>query len=167
MQGWLVDDLAPILSRTAPPMAEGPHLPAQSPEDRVFAALSALSEISPRDAMEGMLAAQMVAVHASALDCLRSAAAPGLTGRDRHLEFRDAARLLALYERQLKLRDDRRNPRLDRSVAGRNWTGPGGRHYDDHYGSGTVWGGKYWVSAQAKPARVRQKAPTTTGKSDG
>ena len=167
VQGWLVGDLAPVLARTAPPETGGARLaapgagadagpaPGQSPDDRLIAAVSALCEISPRDAMEGMLAAQMVAVHASALDCLRSAAAPGLTGRDRHLEFRDAARLLNLYERQLKLRDDRRNPVLARSIAGRNWTGPGGRHYDDHYGSGTVWGSKYWVSARAKPARVR------------
>ena len=157
VQGWLVDDLAPVLARTAPPPPEGAHLPVSAPEDRVFAALSALSEIGPRDAMEGMLAAQMVAVHASALDCLREAAMPGLKGRDRHTELRDAARLLGVFERHLRLRDDRRNPRLARSVAGRSWNKTGARHDDDFYGCGAGWGGEYWVSAQAKPAQVRGK----------
>ena len=142
-------------NQAALPEPDGPHLPAQSPEDRVFAALSALSEIGPRDAMEGMLAAQMVAVHASALDCLRGAAASGLKGRDRHTELRDAARLLGVFERHLKLRDDRCNPRLTRSVAGRSWNRDGARHDDDYYGCGMGWGGQYWVSAQARPARVR------------
>ena len=53
------------------------------------AARAALAGIAPRDPLEGMLAAQMVAAHETAMDCFRRAQMAGQTfeGRRQNLEF--------------------------------------------------------------------------------
>ncbi len=53
------------------------------------AAQDALAGIAPRDPLEGMLAAQMVATHETAMDCFRRAQLAGQTfeGRRQNLEF--------------------------------------------------------------------------------
>jgi hypothetical protein len=53
------------------------------------AARDALKGIAPRDPLEGMLAAQMVATHETAMDCFRRAQVAGQTfeGRRQNLEF--------------------------------------------------------------------------------
>ena len=108
---WLVNDVAFAL--TAPPA-----LGDEARQDRVCAAVTALCDIAPRDAIEGMLAAQMVAVHSAALDCLRRAADPVSGDRARDVDLRHAARLLNVFHRQTRIRDDRRNPVLAHSVTG-------------------------------------------------
>lgn len=108
---WLVNDVAFAL--TAPPaLGDGAR------QDRVCAAVTALCDIAPRDAIEGMLATQMVAVHSAALDCLRRAADPVSGDRARDVDLRHAARLLNVFHRQTRIRDDRRNPVLAHSVTG-------------------------------------------------
>lgn len=72
------------------------------------AAYALLQELQPRDAAEGMLAAQMVAVHGAAMDYLRRAAQPGCGQAAREAAMRDAARLLMLFPRQLAHYDRRR-----------------------------------------------------------
>jgi len=110
---WLVNDVAFAL--TSPPA-----LGDAARQDRVCAALTALCDIAPRDAIEGMLAAQMVAVHSASLDCLRRAADPASGAQDgcRNTELFHAARLLSVFHRQARFRDDRRNPQLTRSLTG-------------------------------------------------
>ena len=90
-----------------------PGFGAQARADRVCAAVSAMCDIGPRDTLEGMLAAQMIAVHSAALDSLRRAAEPAA-------DLRHAARLLSVFQRQIWVRDDRRNPVLARSLTGRH-----------------------------------------------
>lgn len=126
VQGWLVNDLA--ISLNMPPSPAGPargDTGSLAPEDRVYAAVSALCDIAPRDTLEGMLAAQMVAVHSAATDCLRRAADGDAVDRMRHTDLRHAARLLNVFERQLRLRDDRRNPAARRGGGGRFRAAPG------------------------------------------
>lgn len=113
VHGWLVNDVAGAL-------ALPPALDTAAREDRVCAAVSAMCAIAPRDPIEGMLAAQMVAVHSAALDCLRRAAEPVAADRARDADLRHAARLLHVFQRQMRVRDDRRNPLLARSLAGRH-----------------------------------------------
>src|SRR4051794_23717872 len=48
---------------------------------RRAAIAAALKDIAPRDPLEGMLAAQLVAVHNAAMDCLRHAFHPEQTGQ--------------------------------------------------------------------------------------
>jgi len=110
---WLVNDLSFALNMS-------PVLDTPARADRVCAAVSAMCDIGPRDTLEGMLAAQMVAVHSAALDCLRRAAEPVAAGRARDTDLRQAARLLNVFQRQMWVRDDRRNPVLARSLTGRH-----------------------------------------------
>ena len=77
VHGWLVNDLSFALN--TPPALDafnpnGPGSDGQARADRVCAAVSAMCDIGPRDTLEGMLAAQMIAVHSAALDSLRRAA---------------------------------------------------------------------------------------------
>lgn len=133
VQGWLVNDLSFALCTPPALVAAGlggqvddgqspgwPDIDAQAREDRVCAAVSALCDIAPRDTLEGMLAAQMVAVHSASLDCLRRAAEAGAADRARECDLRHAARLLNVFQRQMRVRDDRRNPVLARSLTGRH-----------------------------------------------
>lgn len=128
VQGWLVNDLSfalhtPPLLETAGLYASGCEASARggpAQEDRVCAAVSAMCDIAPRDTLEGMLAAQMVAVHSASLDCLRRAAEAGGADRARDADLRHAARLLNVFQRQMRVRDDRRNPVLARSLTGRH-----------------------------------------------
>jgi hypothetical protein len=118
VQGWLVNDLSFALSM--PPALDTPGLGPHARADRVCAAVAAMGDIGPRDTLEGMLAAQMVAVHAAALDSLRRAAEPVAAARARDADLRHAARLLNVFQRQMRVRDDRRNPVLAHSLTGRH-----------------------------------------------
>jgi hypothetical protein len=69
---------------------------------RMKAVLAALEEINPQDGVEGMLAAQMVATHNAALECLRRAAIPDQTPECLDMSFRHAEKLMASYLRQLE-----------------------------------------------------------------
>lgn len=68
---------------------------------RATAAMAALKNLAPQDAGEGMLAAQMVAVHNIGMDCLIRAM--GAKGDDKAMEthMRQGGRFLQLYLKQL------------------------------------------------------------------
>jgi hypothetical protein len=65
------------------------------------AAVAALAALKPRDALEGMAAAQIVIVHQAAADCMRKAMAQK-TPEAQDLCFRQAMRLMAMFQRQLE-----------------------------------------------------------------
>lgn len=75
---------------------------------RAAGALSLLEGIKPEDEIEGMLAAQMVATHSAAMECLRRAMIPTLSliGRDQNLKH--ATKLLSIYSRQIETLDKHR-----------------------------------------------------------
>ncbi len=73
----------------------------------VLAALEAAMALAPRDPLEGMLVAQMTAVHAAALRCLGRAAASAGDAQLEALYLRLAARLLHLFQRQSETLDRR------------------------------------------------------------
>ena len=81
-------------------------LPAELSEEerfrRVRAAIAALRGIKPQDEIEGMLATQMVATHAAAMECLRRSMIQkqSCDGRDNNL--RHAAKLLSIFAKQLE-----------------------------------------------------------------
>ena len=74
----------------------------------VEAALDALTAINPRDGFEGILASQMVAVHESAMECLRRAQYPNQTFEARDTNLKNATKLLQLYVRQVEALDKHR-----------------------------------------------------------
>lgn len=80
----------------------------EDPQSVAEAALDALAAINPRDGFEGILASQMVAVHESAMDCLRRAQHPGQTFEARDMNLKNAAKLLQLYVRQVEALDKHR-----------------------------------------------------------
>ena len=72
------------------------------------AALAALEGIAPQDELEGQLAAQMVATHNAAMECLRSAMIEGQTIDGRDINLKHAVKFFALYCRQLETLDKHR-----------------------------------------------------------
>lgn len=152
VHGWLVNDLSFALN-TPPaldaPGFDGPGYNGQAREDRVCAAVAAMCDIAPRDTLEGMLAAQMIAVHSAALDSLRRAAEPDSADRARDADLRHAARLLNVFQRQMRVRDDRRNPVLAHSLTG--------RHAPD------AAGGPPAVRVAPAPQEAPKEAPDETG----
>ncbi len=87
-------------------------LPESTPEATRLsagqAALAALEGIKPSDEVEGLLAAQMVATHAAAMECLRRAMIPGQTFEGRDNNLKHATKLLGMYARQLEALDKHR-----------------------------------------------------------
>lgn len=63
--------------------------------------VGAMREIAPRDGVEGLLAAQMVAVHAAAQECYRRAALPEQTFAGRDMALRHGTRLSRLFTEQM------------------------------------------------------------------
>jgi hypothetical protein len=64
--------------------------------------------IKPTDDVERMLAAQMVATHTGAMECLRRAAVEGQTFAGRDLNLKHAAKFLTIYARQVEALDKHR-----------------------------------------------------------
>ncbi len=89
--------LAPITGSTAEERREG-----------VAATVHALKALGPRDVVEGLLAAQMVAVHAAAFECLRRANLEHQSPEGRERNLRHVAKLAGLYVRQVDTLDRRR-----------------------------------------------------------
>ncbi len=72
------------------------------------AAYDAMTQIAPRSELEGMLAAQMIATHNAAMECLRRAMIPDQALPSRDANLKHAAKLMSLYERQLAALDKHR-----------------------------------------------------------
>lgn len=80
----------------------------QKQDDAILAAVAALEAIAPTDGVEGMLAAQMVATHEAAMECLRRAMLSQQTFEGRDQNLKHATKLLGIYERQLGALDKHR-----------------------------------------------------------
>jgi hypothetical protein len=71
-------------------------------EKTLNGSLGALHGINPGDEVEAMLAAQMVATHLAAMECLRWARAPGQTFEGRDMNLRHATKLSRTYTMQVE-----------------------------------------------------------------
>ena len=67
-----------------------------------------LEGIKPQDEIEGMLAAQMVATHSAAMECLRRAMIQNQPALGREQNLKHAAKLLSIYSRQIETLDKHR-----------------------------------------------------------
>jgi hypothetical protein len=76
--------------------------------ERALSAILMLQKIKPQDGIESLLAAQMVATHSAAMECLRRAMNPEhtLAGCDQNLKH--AAKFLSIYMQQVGALDKRR-----------------------------------------------------------
>ena len=75
---------------------------------RLTTVLEGLRDVAPRDPLEGMLAAQMVGVHAAAMECLRRAMAANATFEGRDMNLGQANRLSCTYAALLGALDQHR-----------------------------------------------------------
>jgi hypothetical protein len=77
-------------------------------KDLFMSAISALRGLKPKDEIEGMLGGQMLATHNAAMECLRRAMIPDQTFEGRDQNLKHAAKLLAIYTRQIETLDKHR-----------------------------------------------------------
>ncbi len=81
-------------------------MPAElSDEERlqhIRSAIAAMRGIKPQDEVEGMLASQMVATHAAAMECFRRSIIQEQSIKGRDSELRHAAKLLSIFAKQLE-----------------------------------------------------------------
>jgi hypothetical protein len=77
-------------------------------QEAVNAAVAALKGLAPNDALEGMLATQMVATHNAAMECLRRSQLDGQSFEGRDQNLKHAVKLLATYARQVEALDRHR-----------------------------------------------------------
>jgi len=103
------------------------ELPEGEENRRLAAAMALMKEIAPRNGLEGMLAAQMVGVHGTAMDCLHRAMQPGQSGEVRNRELQHATRLLGLCARQIEALDRHRAEGRSRLLVEHVHVGAGGR----------------------------------------
>jgi hypothetical protein len=79
-----------------------PESASEEEQDRhLQSAIALLQGIKPTNEIEGMLATQMVATHSAAMECLRRAMLQSQTFEGREQNLKHAAKLLAIYARQM------------------------------------------------------------------
>ena len=110
---------------------------------RQQAALAALRDAAPRDALEGMLAAQMVALHHAAMECLRRAHLPEQASEVRQANLGQAGKLSRTYATLLEALDKHRGKGAAAGGQGRagqrRGRRPGDRGGGDARGRGRGW----------------------------
>ena len=75
---------------------------------KTLTALEMLASLEPEDVFEGMLCAQIVGAHNSAMECLRIANLSGQTMEGREFGIRSAAKLQSVYVRLVEALDKHR-----------------------------------------------------------
>ncbi len=87
-------------------------LPASLPKEehvrQIKAAIAMLEGIQPQGEIEGLLAAQMVAAHNAAMECLRRAMREGQPFAIRDQSLKHAAKFMSMYARQVEVLDKHR-----------------------------------------------------------
>ena len=85
-----------------------PGMTDQEHQATIKAVVAGLKSVAPADGMESMLAAQMVATHNVAMDCLRRAQLDGQSFEGRDLNLKHATKLLATSARLMEAIDRHR-----------------------------------------------------------
>lgn len=99
----------PLQNRLLNQAVNASRLPqGQQEVEGMIATLAALEAVAPTDAVEGMLAAQMIGTHEAAMECLRRAMIPDQTFEGRDANLKHAAKLTQIYARQMEALDKHR-----------------------------------------------------------
>ncbi|MFB3094583.1 MAG: hypothetical protein ACE10O_01845 [Candidatus Acidiferrales bacterium] len=72
---------------------------------RIGSAFSLLKQIKPQNELEGLLAAQIIGVHETAMECLQQSRLPAQTPAGRDLNLKHAAKFMGLFTKQLEALD--------------------------------------------------------------
>jgi hypothetical protein len=109
MTGSADENRALVLFRQVASTLWAPEALSQEQRSKnIQAVAAALKDLAPGDELEGMLAAQMVATHNAAMDCLARAMIEGQSFEGRDQNLRHAAKLLGVYARQVEALDKHR-----------------------------------------------------------
>ncbi|MBM2294581.1 hypothetical protein JQX09_21910 [Sulfitobacter pseudonitzschiae] len=106
------------------------HLSNASEEDmmaKIARAIELYEDLKPADGLEGMLAIQMVGTHEAATECLRRAALQNQTFEGRDLALKHAAKLMALYLKQVAALDKHRGKGQQKVTVEHVHVAPGGQ----------------------------------------
>ncbi len=103
---------------------------------RIDLAIAMLEGIGPQGEIEGLLAAQMVATHSAAMECLRRAMLNEQTIAGRDLNLKHAAKFLAIYTRQIEALDKHRGKGQQKITVEHINIEPGGQAIVGHVETG-------------------------------
>ncbi len=114
----------------------GDGLTKDQKAERILSAIFLLQGIKRQGEIEGMMAAQMVATHSAAMECLRRAMIPDQTLLGRDLNLKHAAKLLAIYARQVEVLDKHRGKGQQKVTVEYVNVEPGGQAIVGHVETG-------------------------------
>ena len=116
-----------LLNQAVNTLWYGSECPEDTKQRLMKFGIGAMEEIAPRDGVEGLLAAQMVAVHAAAQECFRRAAIPEQTFQGRDMALRHGTRLSRLFTEQMAALQKYRGKGQQTVVVKRVNVGDGGQ----------------------------------------
>jgi len=109
---------------------------------RIQSAISSLQGIKPADEIEGMLAVQMVGTHNAVMNCLAKAMIEGQTFAGRDQSLKHAAKLLAIYSRQIEVLDKHRGKGQQKITVEHLVVAAGGQAVVGHFEIGKTVGAR-------------------------
>lgn len=115
---------------------------------RLARAIEFYEGLAPSDTGEAMLAQQMVGTHEAAMECLRRAMLPYQTFEGRSVSLKQAAQLMALYEKQLRTLQKSKGKGQQKVTVEHVHVAPGGQAIVGHVEAGTPTA----ASMEASPA---------------
>ena len=129
----------------------------------IRAALAAMAGLAPRDELEGMMAAQMVATHTGAMECLRRAMLPDQSFEGRDVNMKHAAKLMSLYTQQVAALDKHRGGGRQKITVEHVTVEAGGQAIVGHVSHGSGSEPKQAKSSKAALANNPDPVIDTTG----
>ncbi len=114
----------------------GDGLTKDQTAERLVLAFALLQGIKRQGEIEGMLGAQMVATHSAAMECLRRAMVQGQTFEGRDQNLKHAAKLLAIFTRQVEVLDKHRGKGQQKVTVEYVNVEPGGQAIVGHVETG-------------------------------
>ena len=106
---------------------------------RIGSAFSLLKQINPQNELEGLLAAQIIGVHETAMECLQQSRLPEQTPAGRDLNLKHAAKFMGLFTKQLEALDRLRGKGQQKMTLGRLNVEYGGQAIVGHVHGSPIW----------------------------
>ncbi len=135
---------------------------ALSDEERlqhIRSAMAALRSIKPQDEVEGMLATQMVATHAAAMECLRRSMIQQQTSEGCDNNLRHAAKLMSIFTKQLETLNRNRGKGQQKMTIEHVNVEPGGQAMVGNFGANAKSPRKRAKQSPPEPAKALEHKP--------
>lgn len=106
---------------------------------RIGSAFSLLKQINPQNELEGLLAAQIIGVHETAMECLQQSRLPAQTPAGRDTNLKHAAKFMGLFTKQLEALDRLRGKGQQKMILERLNVEYGGQAIVGHVHGSPIW----------------------------